>query len=245
MLLKIKKLKLKSKTILIIPLIGLLISSSCKSGNKKVSISTSEEIETSEKPTIDTLENYVIEKQVTIDKDTLNFTDSLGRKQGEWHKYLYGKLWKIENYKDNLLHGKFYKYFGNGEVISVEYVNGIQHGYDLHYHPDSTSARFCSFFEHGEKIWFTFPEIIEIYNSSVKGQSIYRDTVEMIVPYNSGKILYKGTFISNGDNYAKEIGIHKSYYESGEIKALIDYDNDSIILYSKEGKIIESKNFIF
>lgn len=73
----------------------------------------------------------------------------------------------------------------------------------------------------------------------VKGFITKLDTVEVRVPYNSGKLMYKGTIIGNADLYHETIGIHKAYYETGELKAIVDYNNNKIEIFSKNGETIE------
>lgn len=178
-----------------------------------------------------------------IPKDTLNYRDEAGLKQGIWKHYLKGKIWKIEPYKDNLLHGQHYEYWANGEVMRTDYVNGIKHGYDLHYAPDSTSGSFVRFWEQGENVWAAFPWELESYIVPVKGFHTSRDTVEIKVPYNTGELMYQGTIArkSNSSRMGHGVGIHQAFYASGELKARVDYTRDTIYIFNKRGQLIESE----
>lgn len=228
------------RTIIINTIIGLLFFCSCNNGQENVVTIPSKDSSKPESLT-DTLASYNNDKQPIDRQDTLNYQDSAGLKQGTWKKYLNGKIWKIENYKDNFLHGKHYEYWANGEVMQTDYRYGIRHGYFLHYNPDSTFGNFVTYWENGQKVWSAFPWELESYIVPIKGFLTERDKVEIKVPYNSGKLMYQGTIVAKGGNSGRAIGLHKAYYESGELKATVDYDKDSINVYSKDGKLIESE----
>jgi antitoxin component YwqK of YwqJK toxin-antitoxin module len=178
-----------------------------------------------------------------ITKDTLNYRDEAGLKQGIWKHYLKGKIWKIEPYKDNLLHGQHYEYWANGEVMRTDYVNGIKHGYYLHYEPASTSGRVVSFYDQGEYVWSAFPWDLESFIVPVKGFHTSRDTVEIKVPYNTGELMYKGSIVGerNSSRMSHGVGIHQAYYATGELKARVDYTIDTIYIFNKRGQLVESE----
>ena len=110
----------------------------------------------------------------------------------------------------------------------------------LNYHPDSTSAHYAAYYEHGTHVWSAFPWELESYIVPVKGFHSSKDTVEISVPYNSGKTMYVGTIVSTDSNHAKGIGMHRAYYETGEIKALVDYGKKTISLFEQNGQLIKT-----
>lgn len=229
------------RTVNINTLIGLLFFCSCNNGQENVEAILSEDALKCETLIDTSLAKYNNEEQDIVNQDTLNYRDSEGLKQGTWKVFLNGKIWKIENYKDNLLNGKHYEYLADGEILQTDYVNGIKHGYFLHYDPKCTFARFVTYRENGQSVWSAFPWELESYIVPIKGFITNRDKIEINVPYNSGKLMYNGTIVSNEGKLVNAIGLHTAYYESGEIKALVDYDSDTIKIFNKDGELIESE----
>ncbi|MFM9984633.1 MAG: toxin-antitoxin system YwqK family antitoxin, partial [Flavobacteriales bacterium] len=124
---------------------------------------------------------------------THNYADAAGKKQGIWKSYLNGKLWKEENFKDNVLHGKSKVYNSDGAIQESHYFDGQLHGLILDYYPDSTSAHYAAYYEQDKHVWTAYPWELESYIVPVKGFHSSKDTVEISVPYNSGKTMYVGT----------------------------------------------------
>jgi len=176
-----------------------------------------------------------------LEVDTIGYTDSAGFKQGTYTTYLQGKVWKIERYKDDQLHGQHFEYLANGEVLRTDYVNGVRNGYFLHYNPDSIFGKFVTFWQDGRKLWSAFPWELNSYLVPVKGFLSELDSVEIKVPYNSGQLMYTGLIATRGGGRAEPIGHHVAFYESGSVKASIDYDADSIRIFSREGELIKSE----
>lgn len=169
-----------------------------------------------------------------IQKDTSEL------QQGIKKLYHNGKLWKKENYEDGKLHGKNFEYWANGEVLMTEYQEGIRHGYFMHYAPGQSSATFITRWTNGKEMWSTFPIQIEEHFVPIKGY-LYKepDTIEIEVPYINGSILSTGTLVGKMSGGATPIGEHQVFYESGKLKALINYDTDTVIVFDKEGNIID------
>lgn len=172
--------------------------------------------------------------------DAINQKDKNGLKQGVWETYRNGKIWKRENYKDDQLHGKQYEYHGKGEVTLTAYRLGVIEGYQLRYHTDSSFANFISYYENGKHLWSAFPWELCDYIVPVKGFLTEEQRVEIRVPYNSGQRMYVGTVVNTTTSGIVPIGIHKAYYETGELKALVNYDQDSIYIYNVRGNKIFS-----
>lgn len=170
--------------------------------------------------------------------DLINYQDRLGRKQGEWKIYSKDQLVKREFYENNKLEGKSIEYFANGEVLETAYKNGDREGYAMLYSPNSSAAKFVTFWKENKKMWATFPNLIE--NSFLPDKGFINSTnkeVEIIVPYVSGETLLIGTIDKNGI----PIGKHRVYYETQELKAIIDYDSDSLRIFTRTGVLEETR----
>lgn len=177
---------------------------------------------------------------VLYDETSLNKTDDNGLKQGVWEIQYNNKLWKRENFKNGKLNGKCFEFSANGEIHETQYINGIRDGYYLHYEPKSKSSKFLTRWEQGDKVWSTFPVQIEKDLIPVKG-FIYRgkDTIQITIPFNSGKTLSIGSIVKGG----KPIGKHVIYYETQEIKAIVNYETDSVKTFDIQGDLIENRPF--
>jgi antitoxin component YwqK of YwqJK toxin-antitoxin module len=168
-----------------------------------------------------------------------NQLDSLGRKQGIWRTDLNGKPWKIERYKDGKRHGVQQEFWANGEIIESTYAEGLKHGAQSHYHLDSSVAVMYSWHERGNQVWIVFPWELEHHIVPVKGWSARRDSVEISVPYVSGQLMYSG-YLNRGERiFDVPYGMHRSYYPNGRLRAIIDYDQDSMTIYSPQGAVLE------
>lgn len=203
-------------------------------------------------PEIDTvvkIESSVIENNtLPIDsipektENTTNFTDSQGLKQGIWKHFLNKKIWKIDNYKGGKLNGECFEYLADGEFRKTKYKNGKRHGYSSLSYPDLAFARVITYWENGEKTWTAFPEELATHIQIHKGVLTKLDSVEIIVPYNSGKLLYQGTVRSGVKTRSKPSGIHKVYFETGELKSLINYDSLRAKSFDKSGGLIKEED---
>ncbi|WP_107037519.1 toxin-antitoxin system YwqK family antitoxin [Brumimicrobium mesophilum] len=184
----------------------------------------------------DSVITSLLVNDVVQTEDTLNKIDSNGLKQGVWIEYLHHKLWKLENYDKGELNGKCLEYQANGNVFETFYEKGVKNGYSFHYEPKSTVSKFVTYWENDEKNWSTFPNMIERDLVPIKG-FIYigEDTINVIVPYVSGKTLSKGSIIKDGI----PIGEHFVYYENQEIRAIINYDTDSLKIFDIHGNLKE------
>lgn len=187
------------------------------------------------------LDSNSVDTNEVAEQDTAtNFKDAQGRKQGKWVTFLYGKPWKVDFYKNNKLHGQCYEYLANGEVMRTDYINGKRYGYFLHYHPDSIVADFVSYYENDTFIWFAFPVELKRYFVPIKGFVSSADSVYIKIPYTSGLLFYEGMIQADAEQNGLAVGIHKLYYETGQLNAWVNYEEDSIIVYSKNGDILKS-----
>jgi hypothetical protein len=189
---------------------------SCNSSDKNEPINSSENNKQEDITSLSPSFKEIISTPVhTI--DTLNQIDKTGLKQGRWEIYQYDKIWKREHYHNDKLHG-----------------------YQMTYSSDSNFALFISYYENGKHLWSAFPWELCDYIVPVKGFLTEENQVEIHVPYNSGKRMYEGTIAKQKSSSVSAIGIHKAYYETGELKATIDYTSDSITIYTLKGNQIFS-----
>lgn len=177
---------------------------------------------------IDTLQEVRKEKT-----DTLNYTDVNGLKQGRWETYWNGKIAKREFFRDGKLHGVCENYQGN-EVWKTSYSHGIRNGISGLYAPKNSYATFITYWNDGKKVWSVFPWDLNESIIPIKGfLSEVEDTSEVVVHFNSGQLMYSGKIVGND---AVPVLIHTSYYETGELRAVINYDKDTIHVFEKNGK---------
>ncbi|MFZ1659515.1 MAG: hypothetical protein WAT61_11860 [Flavobacteriales bacterium] len=170
----------------------------------------------------------------------LNFTDVKGRKQGHWITLLNNKPWKDEYFKDGLRDSVCKEYFANGDVYQVTYANGLRNGLCSQYDPDSTTAMFQSWYENDTSVYLVFPWGLAFYIVPVKGWHADKDSVEVNVKYLSGQPLYHGYLNRSSDTtLAVPYGEHRAYYNDGSLKATVNYDKDSMVLFNKKGQVIE------
>lgn len=180
-----------------------------------------------------------------LKKDNLNAIPELVNpklKEGISKQYLNGKVWKINRYSAGKLDGKNFEFLENGEILETNYKNGIRDGYFLHYAPKSRTAKFATFWKDGKKLWSAFPDQLDLSIIPSKGFITDEDTIEIKIPYNSGKLLYQGRIISPAKIEDECIGKHTLWFENGKIRAIIDYDRDSIKIYNEKGKLLQNTN---
>ncbi len=182
-------------------------------------------------------------------KETLNFTDSNGLKQGKWVKKWKGKIVNVEHYKDNLLHG-YYAYYLDGNVLTYDgnYVNGKREGlFFAYYDYKSKSIMMEVYYKNGIRIWGGFPACDKDRLVPLKGFEINRDTVFIQAPDYDGKIWYEGNFClkfskMNTQKLTYAYGIHKVYFKNGKLKGIVDYDKQIIQEFDTNGtKLYKAK----
>lgn len=215
-------------------LVALIILFSCT--ENQVPNSTAKTIEPLELKDSSRITTQVHSQADSLSKiPALNYTDARDMKQGQWKSYLNGKIWKNENYVDGNLHGKRWTYQANGDVDESNYINGVQQGYFMHYKPGAIAAIYASLYEEGKRIWSTFPIQIHNFMIPIKGFSseVESDSLRIRVPYNSGKLLSEGLIDRDGAPF----GDHQVYLESGELRAIVHYDSDSISTFDLHGHL--------
>lgn len=184
-------------------------------------------------------------------KDTINFIDELGKKQGKWvlfgkHKpnTCYAPSQKAEegSYKENRKTGIWMEYFCNGNAKNkITFVNGRPDGYAIVYHENGKIEEegqwknnrwvgaFKQYYDNGQvQHEFTFNE-----SGKREGVQTYK--------YENGEVAVKGNFV-NG----KETGTVQEFYDNGKLKAEKKYENGnvdvaSIKFYESTEKVTAAK----
>ncbi len=101
----------------------------------------------------------------------------------------------------------------------------------------SATGLYVSLYQNDKFQWAAFPYELAQYIVPVKGMQTQADSINIKVYYLSGKILYEGKFYGEKNGAAKGCGLHKSYYENGEIRTVLDYNQDSITAYDNKGNM--------
>lgn len=166
-------------------------------------------------------------------KDTINYTDVAGKKQGKWilfgkHKpnTCYAPTQKAEEgaYKENRKTGIWMEYFCNGNPKNkITFVNGRPDGYAIVYYENGKIqeegqwknnrwvGNLKQYYENGQvQHDFKFNE-----GGKREGVQVYK--------YENGQTAIEGQFV-NG----KETGTIKEYHENGDLKAEKTYNNGNV-----------------
>lgn len=174
-------------------------------------------VESSRKPT---LVNY---------KDSLNYTDSIGRKQGIWEKrYQKGRIIERGFYIDDLKDGEFWDH--RNMEATREYKMGVLHGYSRVYY-DFSKGKIMSIskYENGEKLWSIPQAALKISLIPIKGIHFHTDSDSMYIraPFPNGNLFYEGWVFHLDSNRHHESwgGTHKMYHENGKVRMIANYPN--------------------
>ena len=173
--------------------------------------------------------------------EILNQTDSDGLKQGKWI-IQDGGVKTTCHYKDDKLHGNRVVVYG-AEKREQMFVDGKKHGYFKHYMNDTTISGYVAYYENNEQLWRVFKYELEAQIIPEKGWLTERDSVEIIVYYDSGELLYKG-LITNEDKEFPATGKHYAYFKSGRKRASIDYDTHKMYVFEEDGSVVFAGNII-
>lgn len=166
-------------------------------------------------------------------KDTINYTDVVGKKQGKWvlfgkHKpnTCYAATQKAEEgaYKENRKTGIWMEYFCNGNAKNkVTFVNGRPDGYAIVYYENGKVQ------EEGQwknnrwvgalKQYYDNGQVQHDFKFNEGGK---REGVQTY-KYENGQTAIEGNFV-NG----KESGTIKEFHENGDLKAEKTYNNGSV-----------------
>jgi antitoxin component YwqK of YwqJK toxin-antitoxin module len=170
-------------------------------------------------------------------RDTLNRTDTQGRKQGYWEKYDSRGILLYRGYFVNgRPAGEFRRYFDNGKVKSL-----------LYYHPASDTVDVTFFYMNGKKA-ATGQYVNKKKNGEWRYFSYYHDSLSYLENYRND--LKEGPsikFYPSGDTAEiidfkanKKNGRWIQYYPGGQVKLTATYVNDKLegkfSMYYPDGK---------
>lgn len=182
-------------------------------------------------------------------KDTLNWVDAAGKKQGKW--VIFGKEkqgdcykpdQKVEEgkYKENRKTDVWMMYYCNGILKNkVTYVNGRPDGYAIMYHDNGKVQEEGTWKNNrwvGEmKQYYATGEVQHEFKFNEGGKRDGQQTYK----YENGQVAVQGNF-----KEGKESGTIKEYYEDGKLKAEKTYNNGnvdvaSIKTYENKDKIVK------
>lgn len=180
-------------------------------------------------------------------KDTINFIDQVGKKQGKWvlmgkHKpsptNCYKPDQKVEEggYKENRKVGSWTEYYCNGNKKNeIPFQNGRPDGYAVMYYENGNKKEEGNWkvnrWVGNYKLYYENGQVQHDFKFNEGGK---RDGVQTY-KYENGQVAVEGNF-QNG----KEAGQIKEYHESGDVKAIKNYNNGEVDVASI--KTFEEKN---
>lgn len=166
-------------------------------------------------------------------KDTINYIDIQGKKQGKWivfgkHKpgSCYQPTQKVEEgkYQENRKTGVWIDYYCNSNKKSeVTYVNGRPNGYAIMYHENGNKK------EEGNWVNNRWVGDYKLYYENGQVQHDFKFNAggkregNQVYKYENGQVAVEGNF-ANG----KEAGTFKEYYENGNLKAIKNFNNGDV-----------------
>ncbi|MCE3279810.1 MAG: repeat variant [Bacteroidetes bacterium] len=166
-------------------------------------------------------------------KDTLNFTDVNGKKQGKWviknitlHKPCYADDQIVEEGKfvDSKKTGPWKEYYCNKNIKSViTYENNRPNGYAKMYHENGKikeeglwkNNRWVGDY----KLYYDNGQVQQAFKFNATGKREGPQTYF----YENGQVMIEGSWAEG-----KEAGVLKEYYENGDIKSEKSFDGGNI-----------------
>lgn len=176
--------------------------------------------------------------------DSINFTDSNGLKQGQWIRKWKGKLVEKYTYVNDTLNGHYETDHGEGY-----YVNGQKDGFQFSYYGEKESILMVNFYTDGNHIWGGFPAAGRDFVIPLKDFHISVDSTYVKAPYINGQTWYEGRFcllpdsLNNGRLLPHRYGVHKVYHMNGNLKAIVDYNKETIQEFDSLGNEIYHTKF--
>ena len=185
-------------------------------------------------------------------KDTINYIDQAGKKQGKWvlmgkHKpgTCYTANQKAEEgpYKDNRKTGNWLEYYCNGHTKNnLTFVNGRPDGYAMMYYENGNKKEEGNWKNNrwvgNYKLYYENGQVQHDFKFNEGGK---RDGVQTY-NYDNGQTALEGSF-ANG----KESGQIKEFHETGDVKAIKNYNNGevdvtSIKTFEPQNQIIKTNH---
>lgn len=168
-------------------------------------------------------------------KDTINYIDQVGKKQGKWvlmgkHKPSPTNCFKPDQkveegaYKENRKTGNWTEYYCNGNKKNeIPFQNGRPDGYAIMYYENGNKKEEGNWkvnkWVGNYKLYYENGTVQHDFKFNQGGKR------EGVQTYNheNGQLAIQGNF-ANG----KETGQIKEYHETGEIKAIKNYNNGDV-----------------
>jgi antitoxin component YwqK of YwqJK toxin-antitoxin module len=166
-------------------------------------------------------------------KDTINFTDANGKKQGKWviknitlHKPCYADDQVVEEgkYIDSKKTGPWKEYYCNKNIKSViTYENNRPNGYAKMYH-DNGKIKEEGLWKNNRwvgdyKLYYDNGQVQQAFKFNATGKREGPQTYY----YENGQVMIEGSWAEG-----KEAGIVKEYYENGDIKSEKSFNGGNI-----------------
>ncbi len=177
---------------------------------------------------------------------TLNYRDKKGLKQGRWISINKRNEKEIYTYRNDTQNG-YYSIGNLGWRNEGFYKNGKIDSINRTY--EGTKVLYVWFMHNAKRIWSVSFGSDGNLLVPIKGFNIPNDTsIYVKVPYPSGKTWYEGLFIRKMIKWNNRkfettyaAGVHKIFYENGQMKGLVNYDNSTVLEFNKDGKPKESR----
>ncbi|WP_107037767.1 hypothetical protein [Brumimicrobium mesophilum] len=212
-----------------------LISYGCSENSLKKDLPVNLKTELSSEPSVQFKQDSVVKVDY---KDSINYTDENGLKQGRWVRKWRGKLIESYNYVNDTLHGHF-----ETEHKEGDYIKGKKEGFEFHYYGEKESILSVSYYENGEFIWSGCPRAGRDYLIPPKNFQIKKDSIHIKAPYINGETWYEGDFcllpdpLNKGRLSTFSYGVHTVYHMNGNIKGYVDYTNELITEFDSLGNL--------
>ncbi len=159
-----------------------------------------------------------------IGNDTINFTDTFGKRQGKWiifnkdlHREGYADDQKVEEGKfiDSKKTGIWKEYYPNTNIKSIiTYENNRPSGYAKMYH-DNGKIKEEGLWKNNRwvgdyKLYYENGQVQQAFQFNVNGKREGTQTYY----YDNGQVMIAGNWAEG-----KESGVLKEYYENGDLKS--------------------------
>ncbi|MBN8696600.1 MAG: toxin-antitoxin system YwqK family antitoxin [Bacteroidetes bacterium] len=166
-------------------------------------------------------------------KDTINFTDAAGKRQGKWrilnsmlHKPGYKDDQVVEEgkYIDSKKTGAWKEYYPNANVKSViTYENNRPNGYAKMYH-DNGKIKEEGLWKNNRwvgdyKLYYENGQVQQEFKFNASGK---REGAQKYY-YENGQVMIEGNWAEG-----KEAGVVKEYYENGDIRSEKSFNGGNI-----------------
>lgn len=183
--------------------------------------------------------SFLVMSSILYAQDTMNQTDSKGRKQGPWRKLERGVLKYEGQFRDDKPVGTFTYYYDNKSIKAVSHFeSGGQVSRTTLYHPEGGVMAVGKYLgTQKDSIWTYY---------STAGKMVARESYHAGVKDGTWFTYYEGGQVSEEMPWKKDQrhGVSVQYYHDGTIKAKISYANDLLdglsLFYHPNGTIMVS-----